>query len=1212
MASLQELIASFRSGELKLPAMFDALTARGAVSPEEHARDTAWLERLRDEEGFDPQIVRALLAKLASMQPAQASPAADEEPDPETTRVLGIGPFAATGDATRVAPVPSPQDDGTLVRPRPAAADADESATVVQPASRPMQTQGTVGSDSSLNASTWQRVAGESGGEYATVGMLLKGRFLLERELGRGGMGVVYLARDERKVEARDRDPYVAVKVLNDEFRRHPDSLIALQREARRSQQLAHDNIVRVYDFDKDGTIVFMTMEYIDGNSLKTLIREEAFDGMPLAKARPLIEGMAWALKRAHTAGVVHSDFKPGNVMVTRDGVPKVFDFGIARAGKFVETAGEETVFDAGTLGALTPAYASLEMLRGGEPQPTDDIYALGCVAYELLTGKHPFDKVSAEVALKEGRKPPRVPGLTKRQNKTLADAVAFHAEQRLHNVLELIEGLRNVTWRERSRPLMGYGAVAAIVLAAAGYGASRYVGMQRVSSVVDRFAPGNPQHYANEDQAYQALVALGDDESPVVVKYSSVITQFLLGRLDAYWNPERKRFDYAGVQHVFQVRDKLKLFSPQLDVRRSAIDQQRNGLLNTLDTRLSDRTAAGALFEDQPDNVVETLAAIRAIDPHSALLDNPELELKYDIAIGQSLDAGRLDEARQRLALATRLFPQSKRLQQRAAQLATQQQATAASGAVLAQHTVPEARQALQRLAAAPSLAPEWQAEVDGNLRVLQADHSPATQQLLQKLANVIGAQAAEANTPAQVQRAAALVALGLQHVPASKPLLAQRDRLAALKAQAQAQLAAESSAAEVDSRINSMKRAVAAHDIGKAEESLARIRTLQPDNPFLKRDGPQLLAEAYLGEARSLIEDGKYRLAADTLGKGLQTLGPRSDLRNAHGRAVFVADVMRVRGKSMGADDIQRLRERLAVLDKSDPQGLDALQKTLKVRGALPEGSFAKLLDGLKPSVATAQPAPKLPATSAAPTPPAPAGETPTLSPRTSAPVAAAPTPAAPTMAPATPTAPSDPCARSGLAGRGRVCADRIGSGFGPALVVVPAGAGKAFAMSRSEITTHDFNQFCSATHQCTAKGGSGSLPVDDIDLAQAKAYTAWLTQVTGYTYRLPTDAEWLHAAKAGQDWNQAPDSNCIPPSAGADGGVGGPIAARGRQPNPWGLVNMTGNVWEWVVSGGQVMVRGGSYNNYWSECTVATHRDDNGSAQKDVGFRVLRELK
>src|SRR5574337_2097675 len=170
------------------------------------------------------------------------------------------------------------------------------------------------GTGSSLSSqSSWQHLGDAEAADFVAVGSLLKGRFYLEREIGRGGMGVVYLARDERKVEARDRDPYVAVKVLNDEFRRHPDSLISLQRESRRSQQLAHDNIVRVYDFDKDGTIVFMTMEYIDGTNLKTLIRERAFNGLSLAEARPLIEGMAWALKRAHAAGVVHSDFKPGD-----------------------------------------------------------------------------------------------------------------------------------------------------------------------------------------------------------------------------------------------------------------------------------------------------------------------------------------------------------------------------------------------------------------------------------------------------------------------------------------------------------------------------------------------------------------------------------------------------------------------------------------------------------------------------------------------------------------------------------------------------------------------------------------------------------------------------------------------------------------------------------------------------------------------------------
>jgi non-specific serine/threonine protein kinase len=101
-------------------------------------------------------------------------------------------------------------------------------------------------------------------------------------------------------------------------------------------------------------------------------------------------------------------------------------------------------------------------------------------------------------------------------------------------------------------------------------------------------------------------------------------------------------------------------------------------------------------------------------------------------------------------------------------------------------------------------------------------------------------------------------------------------------------------------------------------------------------------------------------------------------------------------------------------------------------------------------------------------------------------------------------------------------------------------------------------------------------------------------------------------MHAAQADQGWKQSPDSNCIPPSADANSGPGGPISARGRQPNPWGLVNLTGNVWQWVVSGGEVMVRGGSFNSYWSDCTVAAHRSDNGNPQSDVGFRVLRELR
>ena len=96
-------------------------------------------------------------------------------------------------------------------------------------------------------------------------GAVLKGRFVLENVVGRGGMGVVFRAKDLRKEEAQDRDPYVAIKILNDEFRRHPESLKALQREARKSQALAHPNIVNVFDFDRDGATVYMTMEFLEG-----------------------------------------------------------------------------------------------------------------------------------------------------------------------------------------------------------------------------------------------------------------------------------------------------------------------------------------------------------------------------------------------------------------------------------------------------------------------------------------------------------------------------------------------------------------------------------------------------------------------------------------------------------------------------------------------------------------------------------------------------------------------------------------------------------------------------------------------------------------------------------------------------------------------------------------------------------------------------------
>lgn len=278
------------------------------------------------------------------------------------------------------------------------------------------------------------------------AGDVLKGRFLLEKVLGVGGMGVVYKAKDSLKIEAQDKDPYVAIKVLSDEFKSHPEAFIALQRESRKTQRLSHPNIVKVFDFDKDGELFFMTMEYMEGKPLDQLIRQYSATGLPWDDVWGYVRDMCSALTYAHAENIVHADFKPGNIFATTTGVAKIFDFGIARAVTNIDrTDGQsidKTVFDAGNLGALTPAYASYEMLKGEEPDVRDDIYALGCITYELFTGKHPFNKLPADEAKDKRLKPKRINGLTKRQWRAIEKALVFEREQRIASVDEFYKQL--------------------------------------------------------------------------------------------------------------------------------------------------------------------------------------------------------------------------------------------------------------------------------------------------------------------------------------------------------------------------------------------------------------------------------------------------------------------------------------------------------------------------------------------------------------------------------------------------------------------------------------------------------------------------------------------------------------------------------------------------------------------------------------------------
>lgn len=225
----------------------------------------------------------------------------------------------------------------------------------------------------------------------------LFGRYTLKRVLGRGGMGIVWLAHDD------ELNRHVAMKFLPDMLVRDREAVEDLKRETRRSLDLTHHHIVRIYDFTQDEMVAAIIMEYVDGETLSAMKTQQPGGCFSVSVAAPWVGHFASALDYAHRqARVIHRDLKPANLMVNSRGDMKITDFGISRSMSDSMTR----VSVSNTAGTL--AYMSPEQALGAPPAPGDDIYAFGATVFDLLTGRPPFFRGNLQVQL-ETVTPPRM-----------------------------------------------------------------------------------------------------------------------------------------------------------------------------------------------------------------------------------------------------------------------------------------------------------------------------------------------------------------------------------------------------------------------------------------------------------------------------------------------------------------------------------------------------------------------------------------------------------------------------------------------------------------------------------------------------------------------------------------------------------------------------------------------------------------------------------
>jgi serine/threonine protein kinase/tetratricopeptide (TPR) repeat protein len=503
------------------------------------------------------------------------------------------------------------------------------------------------------------------------VGQVLGGRFEIQEMLGIGGMGAVYKAYD------RDIDRVIALKCIRPELATDPDISQRFTQELLLARQIAHKNVIRIFDVRESGGLKFITMEYVQGQDLSSLV--ELKGKLTIAESVSIIMQVCSGLACAHAEGVVHRDLKPSNIMVEPQGRVVVMDFGLARA----DSIGQMT-----QTGAImgTFQYMSPEQAKGSKADARSDIFTVGIILYELLTGKTPYSSDSAIASLLKRTQEPATPPsqldpaiprpLSAIVAKCLERDVAkrYQTADDLLNDLKAFQGGRKVTGSSvkidkkwilvaAAFLLAGLIAIAAIVRWSASPGSSTTVSHPAVKVLLADFQ--NNTSDSVFDGTLESSFGLAMEGAPFISAYKRSEARKTLIQI----KPDAKLLDEAGATLValregvnVVISGAVEKLGSGYRISCKAVDPVNSKVLGSAESQIGDKSGVLQAVAQLADKMRRVLGDTT---PDSARLQQQEtvtsssLEAVHEYAVAQDLQfSGKRDDALPHYSEAIKLDP--------------------------------------------------------------------------------------------------------------------------------------------------------------------------------------------------------------------------------------------------------------------------------------------------------------------------------------------------------------------------------------------------------------------------------------------------------------------------------------------------------------------------------------------------------------------------